>query len=134
MLFLYVLYVNLMGCSTEKIPIADLSTAQRKICEDAIKDFERSQIPKIQQCLYDEMKIHPNLSGTLMTVVNIVDGTYSIVGETENTFNTKSVVECMHQNIGNWKMEYPKDGTQGSIINCNKENHEIPFSFKKSGN
>lgn len=132
--YMFFLYVNLLGCSSEKIQIADLSTEQRKICAEAIKNFERSQMPEIQQCLYDGMKIHPNLSGTLNTVVNIIDGKYSIVGESENTFNTKSVVECMHQNIKDWKMEYPTEGTEGAVINCNKEHHEIPFSFKKSGN
>ena len=124
----------LLGCTSEKIEVAELSEEQKKICDTAIKDFERTQISKIQQCLYDGMKINSNLSGSLTTVVHIRDGKYIIVGETDNTFNTKTVVECMHQDIATWKMEYPSDIVEGGKLNCNKENHEIPFSFKKSSN
>ena len=35
----------LLGCTSEKIEVADLSVEQ-KICDTAIKDFERTQISK----------------------------------------------------------------------------------------
>jgi hypothetical protein len=122
-----------IGCETENIKTAELTEEQKKLCVQSIKDFERTQISKIQKCLFDGMKTNPNLSGSLTTVVNIVDGQYIIVGEIENTFNSKPVLECMKKEIMTWKMTYPKDGDGTKSINCNKENHEIPFAFKKSG-
>ena len=72
--------------------------------------------------------MNSNLSGSITTVVNIVDGQYMIKGEIENTFNSKPVVSCMQKEISTWKMSYPKekDGTT-NIIAIRKITN---FSFK----
>ena len=129
-MFLVMLLV--MSCTGNQVETIELSPEQKKICEEHIKDYERSQISKIQKCLFDGMKINPNLSGSITTVVNIEDGQYVIKGDIENTFNSKPVVSCMQEEIKTWKMTYPKEKDGTAEINCNKVNHEIPFSFKKS--
>ena len=78
------------------------------------------------------MKKNSNISGTLITVVDLVDGQYKKTGEIENTFNSVPAVKCMQDEIGTWKMTYPKN-KDGAVINCNKASHEIQFGFKKSG-
>ena len=130
---MFVVALFIMACTGNEVDTVELSSEQQTLCEQNIKDFERSQISKIQTCLFDGMKTNSNLSGSITTVVNIVDGQYMIKGEIENTFNSKPVVSCMQKEISTWKMSYPKEKDGTTNINCNKENHEIPFSFKKSG-
>ena len=129
-MFLVALVIT--ACTGNEIDTVELTSGQQKLCEQHIKEFERSQISKIQTCLFDGMKTNTNLSGSITTVVNIVDGQYIIKGEIENTFNSKLVVGCMQKEISTWKMSYPKDMDGKTIINCNQVNHEIPFAFKKS--
>ncbi len=124
--------LSLMSCTANQVDIIELTSEQQTLCEKHIKDFERSQISKIQNCLFDGMKTNANLSGSITTVVNIVDGQYVIKGEIENTFNSKPVVACMQKEISTWKMSYPKEKDGTTNINCNQVNHEIPFAFKKS--
>ena len=124
--------LSILSCTSNQIDTVELNSEQQKLCEQHIKDFERSQISKIQSCLFDGMKTNANLSGSITTVVNIVEGQYIIKGEIENTFNSKPVVACMQKEISTWKMSYPKDKDGTKSINCNQVNHEIPFAFKKS--
>ena len=126
--------LSFISCTPNEneIDTVELTSDQKLLCDNQIKEFERSQISKIQKCLFDGMKTNSNLNGSIITVVNIVDGQYVIKGVIENTFNSKPVVECMQKEISSWKMTYPKDKDGLTDVNCNKVNHEIPFAFKKS--
>ena len=50
-----------IGCDTQKVTTTELTEEQKKLCVQSIKDFERTQISKIQKCLLRNLRRCKNL-------------------------------------------------------------------------